>query len=69
VVPALVSGLLLLTAWCGIGGLIGVALGAPKGRPLTGLFLGTFLNLFGWLMLLGAPVREGHAAPALSSFE
>jgi hypothetical protein len=63
------SGLVVLTVWCGLGGLVGVALGAPKGRPLTGLFLGTFLNLFGWVMLLGAPARDGHEDPALSAFE
>jgi hypothetical protein len=63
------SVLLLLTLWCGVGGLVGVALGSPKGRPLAGLFLGTFLNLLGWVMILGAPDRHDHEAPALSSFE
>jgi hypothetical protein len=69
VVRVRMSGLVLLTLWCGIGGLVGLALGAPKGRRLTGLFLGTFLNVFGWVMLLGAPAREGHGTPALNCSE
>ena len=61
------SGLLLLASWCLVGGAVGAAIGMYSGRPVTGLVLGAFCGVFGWVLLAGAPRRERiTATPAVS---
>jgi hypothetical protein len=41
--------------WVFIGSLVGVAIGKTKGRPTLGFFMGAFLGVIGWLLLLIGP--------------
>jgi hypothetical protein len=51
------SGTLILLLMVGIGGLVGLVLGLPRGRPGVGLFLGAFLSVLGWVMILEGQPR------------
>ena len=51
------SGLIWLTVWCASGGLVGGAIGLRSGHLGTGLLLGTFCGVLGWVLLLGAAPR------------
>jgi hypothetical protein len=59
-----VNGTLLLILVCATGGLVGLLLGAHRGRPATGLFLGTFLLFLGWIMVLEGRPRALDASQA-----
>ena len=58
------NGTLLLFLLCGIGGLVGLVLGALRGRPAMGLFLGMFLFFLGWIMVLEGRPRALEVPPA-----
>jgi hypothetical protein len=60
---ATMTGAQVLAVWCASGALVGGILGIPRGRPLTGVVLGTFCGVFGWLIVLGAAPRHRTAAP------
>lgn len=44
-----------LLYWGIIGGLVGLAIGQTRGRPLPGFFLGLLIGPIGWLLVLVGP--------------
>jgi hypothetical protein len=42
--------LVFILLWCGVGGLIGWAIGNGKGRPAEGFWLGFLLGVIGWII-------------------
>jgi hypothetical protein len=44
-----------LLYWGVIGGLVGLAIGQTRGRPLPGFFLGLLIGPIGWLLVLVGP--------------
>ena len=61
------SGGALLFLWCASGGLVGWAIGARTDHSLVGLILGSFMGVFGWVLILGASPRAGSPSPLASS--
>ncbi len=60
------SGVVLLGLWCLVGGVVGGSIGHSSGRLGTGLLLGSFCGVFGWVLLAGAAPRQRvTVAPAL----
>ncbi len=51
-----------LAIWCGSGAIVGGAIGAWYDRTATGVLLGTFCGVIGWILLLGAGPRPGARA-------
>ena len=52
------TGAAILLVTCGGGGIVGAVLGHRAGRLGAGLFLGTFLNVLGWVMILEGTPRH-----------
>ena len=52
------SGTAILAFICVAGGIVGALLGHRNGRLVVGLFLGTFLSVLGWVMILGGTPRR-----------
>ena len=48
------SALTWLVAWCVSGALVGWGIGARTGRTGAGVFLGAFMGVLGWVLILGA---------------
>ena len=44
-----------LIYWAVIGGLVGLAIGQAKGRPVPGFLLGILIGPLGWLLVLVGP--------------
>jgi hypothetical protein len=42
---------ILLLFWCGVGGLVGWAIGNSKGRGTEGFWLGFLLGIIGWIIV------------------
>jgi hypothetical protein len=49
--------MLIAVIWA-IGALIGLAVGAWKGRPILGFFLGGFLGFIGWFIVAVMPKAD-----------
>jgi hypothetical protein len=49
----------VLLLWCGVGGVIGYAIGNSKGRGALGFWLGFLLGVIGWIIVaLSTPSEE-----------
>jgi len=61
------SGGAWLALWCSSGGLVGWAIGARTDHGLVGLILGSFMGVFGWVLIMGASPRAESPSPLASS--
>jgi hypothetical protein len=54
-----------LFLWCASGALVGWAVGARTGHRRAGWLLGSFMGVFGWVLVLGAQPRGGASDSTL----
>jgi len=49
---------IVLLLWCGVGGVIGYAIGNSKGQGVLGFWLGLFLGVIGWILVAFSPPSD-----------